>query len=100
MSLRSIKNITRQYWDIIPMPDTVIDRVNPLVKYQQQISVFNDSKVQIIGYDDGELTGVDGDENDAPLKIENENDLKDQEDQDEVHPEQQDQTIIQQPVKV
>ena len=28
MILRPTKNITRQYWDIISMPDTVIDQVN------------------------------------------------------------------------
>ena len=40
MILRSMKNITRQYWYIILMPDTVIDRVNLLRKYQKELLVF------------------------------------------------------------
>ena len=77
MIIRSIKNITRQYWDIILMSDIVIDRVNLLVKYQQDILVFTCFNGRIIGDGDVEITGVDrdwdGDENEAPLKIENEN---------------------------
>ena len=69
-----MKNITRRSWYMIPMPDTVIDRVNLLGKYQQE-QLFTDHKVQIIGDGDVELTGVDGDgdENEAPIKIENNN---------------------------
>ena len=40
MILRSMKNITRQYWYIILMPDTVIDRVNLLRKYKKELLVF------------------------------------------------------------
>ena len=50
------------------MPDTVIDWVNLLGKYQQQLSVFNDRKGQIIGDGDVELTGVDLDESEVSLK--------------------------------
>ena len=32
MRLRSMKNINRKYWDMIPMPDTVIDEVDILGK--------------------------------------------------------------------
>ena len=42
------------------MPATVIDRVNLLVKYQQELLVFTDSKGIIIGDGDVGLTGVDG----------------------------------------
>ena len=73
MSLRSTKKITRRYWYIVLMPDTVIDQVNLLVKYQQEILVFTDSKVLIIGDGDVEITGLNrnGDGNKAPLKIKN-----------------------------
>ena len=72
-----MKNITKRSWDIIPMPDTVIDWVNILGKYQQYLLVFTYCKVRIIGDGNVGLTGVDGDgdENWSPLKIENENDL-------------------------
>ena len=42
MSLRSMENITRRYWDITPMPDIVIDRVNILGKNKQELLVFTD----------------------------------------------------------
>ena len=63
MSLSSMKNISGKYWYMIPMPDTVIDRVNLLGKDQPEILVFTDRKGQIIGDNDVYLTGVDGDEN-------------------------------------
>ena len=83
------------------MTDTVIDRFNIIGKYQPEPFLFNDHRGQIIGYDGVEITGVDRDENDAPLpKVENEKDnIYDQEDQEEVYPEQEDQNI-QQPLKV
>ena len=62
MSLRPKKNITRQSWDMIPMPYEVIDRVNILGKYQQELSVFTDHRGQVIVDGDVDLTGVDGDE--------------------------------------
>ena len=97
-----MKNITRRYWDIIPIPDTFIDWVNILGKNQQDLLVFADCKEQIIGDGDVELIGVDGygNETESPLKNCNKNNLNDQEDLEEVHPEQEDQNIIQQPVKV
>ena len=72
-----MKNIARRYWDIIAMPDKVIDRVNILGKYQQELLVFSYCKVRLIAYGDVEITVVDGGgyENYSPLKIENENDL-------------------------
>jgi hypothetical protein len=60
MSLKSMKKIIRRNWDAIPMPDTVIDRVNLLGKDQQEQLVFTDCKGCPIG--DIELPGVDGDE--------------------------------------
>ena len=71
MSLRSVQDITRQSWESIPMPDTVIYRFNILGKYQHGILIFTDSKGQLIGDCDVELTGVDGDwdGNKAPLKL-------------------------------
>ena len=73
MSLRSTKKITRQSWDIIPMPNTVIDWVNILGKYQQELLLCTDRKGRIIGDDNIKIIGVDGDryENESPLKIEN-----------------------------
>ena len=63
--------------------------------------VSTDHKGKLIGYGDGNLTGLDGDgdENEAPINIENGNHIDYQEDQEEFHPNQEDQTI-QQPVKV
>ena len=84
------ENITKQSWDVIPIPDTVIDWVNLLVKYLQEILVFTDRRGRTIGDGDVELVVVDGagDENESPLKIQNKNYLNYQEDQVEVHPEQ------------
>ena len=46
---------------MILMPDTIIYRVNILVKYQQELLVFTDIKGWIIGDSDVDLTGVYGD---------------------------------------
>ena len=48
MSLRSMKNIRRGSWDMIPMPDTVIGRVNILGRYQKYLLAFTDRKGQLI----------------------------------------------------
>ena len=55
--------------------------------------VFTDIKDQLVGDGGVELTGLDGDENEAPLKFDNENHLGYQEYQEELHPDQYDQTI-------
>ena len=60
MSLMLMQNITKRYWDIILVPDTVIDRVNKLGKYQQDILICTDCKGQLIGDGDIGITGVDG----------------------------------------
>ena len=59
------------------MPDTVINRVNLLGQYQQDLLVFTDFKGWIIEDGDVDLTGVDedGDKNEVFTKIENKNDI-------------------------
>ena len=61
MSLSRMKKITRRSWDMIPITDTVIDWVNILIKYQQELLVFINHRGCLIGYGDVELIGVDGD---------------------------------------
>ena len=84
-----MKKITRQYWDMIPMPDIVIERVYLLGKYQPYLLLYTYFKGWLIGYGDSEITGVDGDENWASLlqNIENNNinNQEDKEDQEEFH---------------
>ncbi len=58
MSLKSGKKITRRSWDEIPMPDTVIDRVNLLGKQEPEQLVFTNRHGRRIG--DVEIPGVDG----------------------------------------
>ena len=55
ISLMSMKNITRQFWNIIPMPGIVIYWVNLLGKHQQELFVFADRKGRIVGDGDVEL---------------------------------------------
>ena len=69
--LRLMKNIIGRSWYTILILDTVIDRVNQLGKYQQDILIFTHRKGRLIGDGDVRIKGVDGDENEAPLKIEN-----------------------------
>ena len=59
MSLASGENITRYIWDSIPMTDTVIRRVNQLVRGQPKRFIFTDRKGRHIG--NVKLKGVDGD---------------------------------------
>ena len=56
MNLSTMKKITKRYWDIIPIPNTIIYRVNLLGIYQQDILVFIDCRGQIIGDGYFELT--------------------------------------------
>ena len=60
MSLRSGQTITRRSWDRIPMPDTVIHRVEALAKGEPELLTFTDRKGRPVG--EVELTGVDGNE--------------------------------------
>ena len=66
-----MQNITRQSCDIILIPDTFIDQVKLLGKYQQEILVFTDWKYGLMGDGDVKITGVDGggDENESSLKL-------------------------------
>jgi hypothetical protein len=81
MSLVTAKPVSRRTWDEIPMPDSVIQRVNELGKDQPEQFIFTDRKGRAIGdiepaqaimkyaldQDDPlEITGVDGDENETP----------------------------------
>ncbi len=56
MALNSGKKIARRSWDAIPMPDTVIDRVNVLGNDQPEDLVFTDRLGRQIG--DVETPGV------------------------------------------
>ena len=58
MSLTTGAAVTRYGWDLIPMPSSVIARVNRLGKDQPELLVFTDRKGRHIGED--EPTGVDG----------------------------------------
>ena len=62
MILSSKINLTSPSWNMIPMPETVIDRVSLLGNYQPKILIFADHKGLLIGYGGVDLTGVDGDE--------------------------------------
>jgi hypothetical protein len=68
MSLHSMKKIVRHSWDAIPMPNTVIARVNKLAKDEPEQFVFADRSSRLIGH--VELPGVDGDENETPQDLE------------------------------
>ena len=67
MSLKTGSKVHRFIWDEVPMPGSVIKRVNTLGKDQREHFIFTDSKGRIIG--ENELTGVDG-ETENPLQIE------------------------------
>ncbi|MGL5934526.1 MAG: hypothetical protein ACRCZI_02770, partial [Cetobacterium sp.] len=49
LSLQSGKKITRKSWDALPMPDTVITRVELLAKGQPEQLTFKDRKGRTIG---------------------------------------------------
>ena len=52
MSLHLEDKIARRSWDAIPMPETVISRVNELAKGEPYNFIFIDRKCRIIGYSD------------------------------------------------
>ena len=65
MALATGKKIIRRSWDVIPMPDTVIARVNTLGSDQPEQLIFTDRHGRLIGdTDDAEIPGVDFDEDD------------------------------------
>ena len=70
MALSTGEKIVRRSWDVIPMPDTVITRVNDLGSYQPEQLIFTNrrgytiSDVKILGVhpsdvDHTEIPGVD-----------------------------------------
>jgi hypothetical protein len=60
MALNSGKKIVRRSWDVIPMPDVVINSVNELGKDQPSLMTFTDRHGRLIG--DMEIPGVDSTE--------------------------------------
>jgi hypothetical protein len=60
MALTSGKKILRRSWDVIPMPDIVINRVNELGKDQPSLMTFTERHGCLIG--DTEIPGVDSTE--------------------------------------
>ena len=82
-----MKNITRQYLDMIQIPDTIINRIKLLGKYQPEILVSTNLKVLLLGDGHVKLKAVDGDENknEAPLKMDNQNNLAYQEYKEQFH---------------
>ena len=65
MALNTGKKIVRRSWDVIPIPDTVVARVNTLGSDQPEQMIFTDRHGRLIG--DVEIPGVDFDDaDDAP----------------------------------
>jgi hypothetical protein len=57
MALNSGKKIVQRSWDVIPLTDVVINRVNELGKYQPHLMTFTYCHGRLIG--DMEIPGVD-----------------------------------------
>jgi hypothetical protein len=49
MALNSGKKVIRHSWDVISMPDLVIDQVNALCRDQPQQMTFTDRHGRLIG---------------------------------------------------
>ena len=62
MALNTGKKIDRRSWDVIPMPDLVIARVNELAGDQPEQMIFTDRHGRLIG--EIEIPGVDSIQND------------------------------------
>jgi hypothetical protein len=60
MALNSGKKIVHRSWDVIPMPDLVIDQFNALCRDQPQHMAFTDRQWRLFG--DVEIPGVDDEE--------------------------------------
>jgi hypothetical protein len=60
MALNSDKKIVQCSWDVIPLPDVVINRINELGKDQPRLMMFTDRHGRLIG--DMEIPGVDSTE--------------------------------------
>ena len=77
MSLQTGQKITRYNLDEIPIPQTVINRVNVLGKYQPEHFIFTDRKGRNIRKSD--ITEVEGDQSGTPqILIEEDDDLNEQ----------------------
>jgi hypothetical protein len=63
MTLNSGKKIVRRSWDVIPLPDVVINCVNELGKDQPRLVNFTDRHGRLIG--DMEIPGVNSTEDEA-----------------------------------
>jgi hypothetical protein len=59
MALNTGKKITRRNWDVIPMPDLVIARVNVLERDQPELLTFTDCHGRLIG--DVDIPGIQDD---------------------------------------
>ena len=91
MALNTGRKITRRSWDVIPIPDIVINRVNTLGTGQPEVLTYTDRHGRLIGDieipgvdpdddndtdtasvfdDDIELPGVDAEETKAPQQVE------------------------------
>ena len=74
MSLQTGQNVTRCNWGKIPVPQTVIDRVNVFGKDQPEHFIFTDKNGWQISESD--ITRVEGDQNVTPnVLIEEDYDL-------------------------
>ena len=78
MSLQTGQNITRQNWDEIPIPQTVINRVNILRNDQPEHFIFANKKDQQIG--ESKITGLEGDQNGNPQVLIEGDDYLDEQD--------------------
>ena len=77
MSLQTGQNITRYNWDEIPIPQTVINGVNVLVKDQPEHFIITNKKGGKIGQ--SKIKGMEGDKNVTPnVFIEEYDDLNEQ----------------------
>jgi hypothetical protein len=73
MALSTGMKIVRRSWDVIPMPDTVIDRVNTLGRDQPDQLIFTDRYGRLIGDADDALDTIPG------VDLDNDNDDDDDE---------------------
>lgn len=68
MALDTGMKITRRQWDVIPMPDLVIARVNALGKDEPELLTFTDRHGRLVG--DADTTGVSDDSEPVDVNVE------------------------------
>ena len=78
MSLQTGQKTTRYNWDEITIPQTFINQVNVIGKYQPENFIFTDRKGRKIG--ESKITGVEGDQNRTPQTLIEEDDDLDEQD--------------------